>query len=196
MFIVIEGADATGKETQAKMLVSAFKKQGLKAEYLTFPDYGSEYGAFIKNYLTTGKHPPEEAILLYLLDMYAKKKSVEKISQEGVLVCDRYWYSNLAYQTARPGGELLEDWITSCASRLPNPDAVFLMNMPAEVSEMLMREKEKDLHELDMSYQKTVRLKYLEIAEKQGWKVIDCVKNNALRSPEDIHKEILSKVEK
>ena len=194
VFIVIEGADATGKETQARMLVEGLRREGVNAEYLSFPDYGSEYGRMIKEYLKTGKHPVEETVLLYLLDMYSKKGLIEEKSGEGVLVCDRYWYSNLAYQTSRPGGEALSDWIKACAGRLPEPDIVFLMNMPARVSEMLMREKEKDWHELDMAFQETVRRKYLDLAEDMGWIIVECVRDGALRSPEEIHEEIRSMV--
>ena len=43
-FIVIEGTDCSGKETQSKLLVESLKNQNKKAVYLTFPNYNSPTG--------------------------------------------------------------------------------------------------------------------------------------------------------
>ena len=194
MLIVFEGADATGKQTQAEMLARKLANEGINTTLIDFPDYNSVYGRMIKEYLKTGKKPVEETLLLYLIDQYAKKETIENKSKNGVVICDRYWYSNLAHQVVRPGGEKLKQWIINCASQMPKPDLVFLTYLNAKTSEMLMREKEKDSHELNIEYQIKVREKYLEVAQEMGWTILHCVKNGALRPPEDIHEEVIKKV--
>ena len=46
-FIVIEGTDCSGKETQSKLLVEKLEKMGKKAIRLTFPNYDSPTGKIV-----------------------------------------------------------------------------------------------------------------------------------------------------
>ena len=84
MFIVLEGADGTGKETQAKMLKEKLESQGKKVLTLDFPDYSSEYGKLLTNYLRKGHHCHEEAVMLFIGDMYARKEDIEKAHVQNV----------------------------------------------------------------------------------------------------------------
>ena len=56
-------------------------------------------------------------------------------------------------------------------------------------------EDEKDIHEEDTEYQEKVRKTYLEIAEREGWVIVDCFKDSeTLMPPEEIHKIICEKI--
>ena len=46
-FIVIEGTDCSGKETQSTLLVEKLNNMGKKAIRLTFPNYDSPTGKII-----------------------------------------------------------------------------------------------------------------------------------------------------
>ena len=55
------------------------------------------------------------------------------------------------------------------------------------------------MHEENEIYQKKVRETYLQIGEKDGWKIIKCGKQNEnknweIKTIEDIHKEVWEKV--
>ena len=47
-----------------------------------------------------------------------------------------------------------------------------------------------DIHEKDMAYLATCRETGRRAAQFYGWTVIDCVRDGAMRSIEDIHEEI------
>ena len=74
--------------------------------------------------------------------------------------------------------------------------------MPTDFTEQLMRRREADtnttadIHEKDMAYLATCRQSGKAAAEFYGWTVINCVKNGAMRSIEDIHEEIFAHVAK
>ena len=46
-FIVIEGTDCSGKETQSKLLVEKLNSMGKKAIRITFPNYSSPTGKIV-----------------------------------------------------------------------------------------------------------------------------------------------------
>ena len=45
--IVIEGTDCSGKETQSKLIIERFKKEGIEFRYFSFPNYDSPTGKII-----------------------------------------------------------------------------------------------------------------------------------------------------
>ena len=49
--IVFEGADGSGKTTQAKLLFKHLKKQKIPTEYISFPIYESTWGKLVRRYL-------------------------------------------------------------------------------------------------------------------------------------------------
>ena len=53
-----------------------------------------------------------------------------------------------------------------------------------------------DIHEKDLAYLATCRRTGRAAAEYYGWTVINCVKDGAMRSIEDIHEELYSLVRK
>ena len=83
---------------------------------------------------------------------------------------------------------------------LPAPDLVLYLCLPPETSRELIRHRsdttgrETDIHErskthLDQSYRAA-----LYSSEKLGWTRVDCVKDGALRTREDIHEEVWNAV--
>ena len=65
---------------------------------------------------------------------------------------------------------------------------------------MLMRSREAatgtsaDIHEQDLAYLATCRKMGRTAADFYNWTVIDCVRDGAMRSIEDIHEEIYAHV--
>ena len=79
---------------------------------------------------------------------------------------------------------------------LPQPDLVIYLDVPTDFTEKLLRGREADtntkadIHEKDMQYLATCRKCGKKAAEFYSWTVINCVKDGAMRSIEDIHEEI------
>ncbi|MFH8080330.1 MAG: dTMP kinase [Candidatus Aenigmatarchaeota archaeon] len=209
-FISFEGIDSTGKKTQAKLLAEYLRKKGLNVEELSFPAYNTKFGQYVSAFLRGeyGKKEdmPEIAALLFALDRYQFKKFIEDSIKDGkIIVCNRYTQSAMAFE-----GSLSQDkkkfikWVGQVESRLPQPDVIILLDLPIEYSTKLLElreEKEylkgakKDIFEEDLVYQEKVRKTYLEMAKGKRWIVVKCFKKNGIKSVEEIHEEIVKKVE-
>jgi len=70
------------------------------------------------------------------------------------------------------------------------------LDVPTNFTEKMLRFREQttntkaDIHEQDMAYLATCRKTGRAAAKHYGWTVIRCVEDGAMRSMEDIHKEI------
>ena len=84
---------------------------------------------------------------------------------------------------------------------LPKPDRVVYLDLPTEISEEMMRRREAetrtqaDIHEQDETYLAACRESAELIIDLCGWEKIDCSRDGQIRSPEDIHREVLTRVE-
>ena len=87
---------------------------------------------------------------------------------------------------------------------LPVPTEVFFLNMPVEKSLELIKNREnkfthdtkKDIHESDKNHLIDAYHAACEVAKEYNWCEVQCVKNNGIRSIEDIHEEIYQEVKK
>ncbi|MFH0835373.1 MAG: deoxynucleoside kinase [Candidatus Micrarchaeota archaeon] len=149
----------------------------------------------MKQYLKNGASI-EEAVLLYSLDRYQFRGLMNALLKRGKsIVCDRYTFSNLAFQLSRaPPSQRasLKKWMEAMDSRMPVPDAVILLDMPQSFAEKLLvkRGRKKDRHEKNSSYQRRVREEYRRLAKEKKWIVVKCVRNGKLRTRDDIASEI------
>ena len=214
--IAIEGTDCSGKETQAKLLVERLKKEGYSAVYISFPDYNSPTGKIVggpylgkeeicSSWFSEGVKnvDPKIASLYYAADrLYHKAEILDYVSQENVVILDRYVESNMAFQ----GGKLFEvkqreemyAWIEKLEYgllELPKPDEIIFLYMPYEYACMLKKNRSSlDEHEKDASILLNAEKAYLELAEYYCYQKIECVKDGTIRSIEDIHEEIFKRV--
>jgi dTMP kinase len=211
--IVIEGGDSAGKHTQANLLNKHLKLKGHRCELISFPQYDTPFGELVARYLrgeygALDELSPEIPCLLYALDRYQTKDTLDKALNDGVwFVADRYTQSNFGFQGAKFGGEEQQrfiQWIEALEARLPQPDLVFYLYVPVELSQNLMKDRKQkkylkdgtkqDIHELDIDYQQRVVDTYMGLAKtKDNWVLVDCVdkKTNKIRTIERIHREIV-----
>lgn len=161
--IVIEGLDGSGKETQAKLLFEALKKDNDKTILVSFPNYKSKGCVLVEDYLQ-GKfvdyhnslnvvEAAFQASSFYMFDrLYTflntkneKGQNLFEMYEDGyTIICDRYLTSNLIHQTAKmkdkvPEG-LIVHFITTCMSveplmlNLPLPTKVLFLNVSEDIS--------------------------------------------------------------
>lgn len=213
--IVIEGLDGSGKATQARLLCQELEARGCKVRKVSFPNYESDSSALIKMYLAGefGTDPNAvnayAASAFYAVDRYASfKKDWESFYNDGgIVVADRYTTSNAVHQCSKLPREQWDAylrWLFDFEYRLvgiPAPDAVIYLQVDPAVSQKLMSgryqgdESKKDIHEKDVSYLERSRAAAEYCAHKLGWKTVSCVSHGAMRSVEDISREVLSVIE-
>ena len=102
MFIVFEGLDGSGKSTQAKKLHDFFLARGENCLLTCEPTHGT-LGSLARK-VTKGelRMEGETLALLFAADRHGHyvNEIAPFLQSGGVVVCDRYYYSNLAYQGA------------------------------------------------------------------------------------------------
>jgi len=220
--IVIDGTDGSGKATQVKLLVQSLRKEGWRVKVLDFPDYYSNFfGKFIghclsEQYYNFVRVHPKIASVLYAADRFESKSKIDKWLKEGnMVIANRYASANQIHQ----GGKIAntkkrEDFIKWLAEmeykvfKIPKPDAVFYLSLPMKVISKLIKERnknsvrnylgnKKDLVEKDKNYMENSHKSALWLSMTQkNWIKVDCMKDDALNTRENIHQEIYEKVKK
>ena len=214
--IVFEGTDGSGKATQSRLLCERLARENIPYQHINFPRYGKPSAAMVQEYLdgNLGKHPGDvnayAASLFYAMDRYASYKQDWGPFYEagGLVVADRYTTSNAVHQASKllPGErkDFLR-WLFDTEYRLmglPEPDLVLYLDMPTEITEKMMRQREAatgthaDIHEADTQYLSASRRMGRSAAEYYGWTLISCVEKGKMRSIQDIHEEIYRYVTK
>ena len=214
--IVIEGTDGSGKSTQFRLLTEAVAATGREFQKLVLPQNKEESSALIRMYLggQFGDKPSDvnayAASAFYAVDRYASYKKVwgQWYEQGGLVLSDRYTTSNAVHQASKEPEENRAEFLRWLYEfeydklGLPRPDLTIYLDVPTEFTESLMRSREAatgtqaDIHEQDLAYLATCRKMGRAAAEYYGWTVIDCVRDGAMRSIEDIHQEIRAHVER
>ena len=208
--IVIEGTDGSGKSTQFAKLSAHLEQDKVAFKHLVFPRYSEESSALIRMYLGgefgTDPHAVNSyaASAFYAVDRYASYKQDwgKWYEDGGVIVSDRYTTSNAVHQASKEEGENQGKFLAWLYDfeynklELPCPDLVIYLDVPTDFTEKLLRTREAstnthaDIHEQDMQYLATCRRTGRAAAAYYGWTVVECVRDGAMRSIEDIHEEI------
>jgi len=176
LFIVIEGIDGSGKSTQASLLHQHLVSSGRDALLMAEPSTGA-YGKKIREILGGDRVPPaEEQLELFLLDRAddAEKNIIPALQEGKIMVLDRYYFSNAAYQGAMGLDPqfILEE---NRKRNFPLPHRVYFIDIPVETAlDRIGRrnsDNSRDIFEKEEFLQK-VRSIYLSM-EPEGLIIID-----------------------
>ncbi len=210
---VIDGTDGSGKQTQFECLKERLNNE--KIEYMTvsFPRYENPTSTLVKMYLSGEFGESAKDISPYIsstffaADRYASYKTEfgQYYNNGGIVLADRYTTANMVHQA----GKILDlqqrdnflNWLWDFEFNLygiPVPTQVFFLNMPPDYSLELIKDREnkfthtkdKDIHERDKSHIIDSYNAACYVAKKYNWYSIDCVKDNKIRSIEEIHEEV------
>ena len=217
--ILIEGTDCSGKQTQAEKLVNNLNSLGIKSVLYSFPMYNTPTGKIVggpylgkeaisEGYFDEGadKVDPKVASLYFAADrQYNIKKIFDNLNNDYVVVLDRYVESNMAHQCGKIADTDAKldmiNWIETLEYGLlkfPRPDKTIFLHMPYKYS-FVLKNKRKDVpdqHESSEKHLKSAEDTYLLLANKYNFDTISCVKDNKIRSIDDISQEVLNKVKK
>ncbi len=171
MFIVFEGIDGAGKTTQIELLADRLRTAGLDP-YITAEPTGMETGKAIRRVLS-GAVPktPTQVAAMFVQDRIDHNvdptEGIEtQLAAGKAVICDRYYYSSLAYQ-----GSLTDfDWVMAANCSCPeirHPDlCIFLDLSPEESMKRITRDRtEIEIYEKAETLTK-FRAQYLSVFEK------------------------------
>lgn len=193
MFIVIEGIDGAGCETQATRLIEKLTKVGKKTFYIKFPHYDTPVGKMIRDFLYENKirHSADEQFLLYTLQFIFDKELIKEKMKDHIVIADRYFSTTLCYQT-------LEGFSEEKAVRyaedfsIVKPDAVLYLDVSPDTAIRWKygEQKEKNFRENDHSFIRKTYEKYKDLVKRSVW--ARWIRVNGEQSKEKVTEELLT----
>lgn len=164
-FIVFEGIDGSGTTTQLKELASRFDE---KKVFITAEPTSKETGLFLRKMLKGDfKVSEKTASYLFAADrcehIFGDGGIIEQIQNGKIVLCDRYFFSSLAYQSVSCGKELP----ALLNSQFPLPQILFYFKIDAELSlsRVTSRGKAKEIYE-KIDFQKKTAALYEQVMDE------------------------------
>ena len=197
-FIVIEGLDGSGKTTQLHALAANLRALGRAVAETAEPTTNAT-GGLIRDALS-GFTPRTgaEIAALFMADRVAHNMNpvngIQKQLAEGRdVLCDRYYYSSLAYQGTVTDPEWVYHINIDCPE-IRRPDlCVFLDLSDEECLRRMERERSyREIYENENSLL-AVRRRYYDIFRRLEHRDNICIVD-AARSPEEVAKDVFSAV--
>ncbi|KKP72169.1 MAG: putative thymidylate kinase [Candidatus Roizmanbacteria bacterium GW2011_GWA2_35_19] len=184
MFIVIEGIDGAGCETQGKRLLNMINHHSgergdgkltsdarMTATLIKYPDYERNVGKIIREFLYQNKDlTAEQQFLLYTMQFIMDKKMIAERRKDEILIADRYFSTTLCYQTLE-GIDMTMALDYAKNFQIEVPDAVFYLNVDPDIAIKRKHgeDKEKNFREKDFDFIRKTHKKYQELVDQQVW---------------------------
>jgi dTMP kinase len=138
VFIVLEGAEGSGKSTQARLIGEWLASNGVE-HILTREPGGTKVGEEIRAILLHGDDIPAETELLLMnaaRAVFVNDVVKPALAAGKIVVADRFWLSSVAYQGYGRGLPLDEvRSICAFAAQGISPDLTVVLDVSAEESE-------------------------------------------------------------
>ena len=193
-FIVIEGIDGAGKTTQAELLEAHLRAKGREVCRMAEPT-GLPTGRALREALGGKVQKSEcEMAAMFVLDRIAhnidKENGIRATLERGIdIICDRYYYSTLAYQGQSTDYGWVKAMNLSCPE-IRKPDLCIYLDLTPEQS-LERIAKGRDSVEIYENAETLTRVReaffsvFEDIGESENIAVVD-----AYRSPDAIAAEI------
>ena len=197
-FIVFEGIDGAGKTTQINLLANYLREQG-RSVYCTAEPTETVSGGLLRDALSgVTRRTVCEMAAMFVFDRINHNvnpvNGIQKMLNDGFdVICDRYYYSSLAYQ----GSETDPAWVSNMNLNCPQimrPDVCIFLDLTPEQS-MARINRNRATQEI---YENEERL---TLVRNQFYRVFEELKDrdniqivDAYRSVEEIHQSIVALV--
>lgn len=159
LFIVFEGIDGSGKSSLARALHEYLSDKNIPSILTAEPTSDTLIGKTLRAYLKDSSVDESTMALLFAADRVEHVKEIKKLLDEGItVICDRYIYSNFAYQGEHPA----RDIHNLLMDKLLTPDITYYVDADPEVclerikSRGLSLDKYETIEKLE-----TIRSRYL-----------------------------------
>jgi dTMP kinase len=197
-FIVLEGLDGAGTTTQTAKLQEHFAK--LKREsFATREPTDGPIGKLIRDVLTGRlmryRLAEREMALLFAADRLEHSRLVEsKLLTSSHVVCDRYIFSSMAYQTLDPS--ISARWVTLINSGFARPHITLFLRVPVDecLRRIAERNENRTVYE-KKDFLRTVARNYERLASYYRENVGPLVAVDGTLPPDEVHAEIMRALE-
>lgn len=179
LFIAFEGGEGGGKSTQARALHRRLARLGLPV-VLTHEPGGTALGNNLRRWLKQAREltaPAEFFLFAASRAQLAAEVIGPHLSQGGIVICDRFAPSSVAYQGHARG---LDPGLIQAANEIATqglrPDLLVLLDMAPEEGLGRKGSAKRDRFEREkVAFHRRVREGYLEMAraDPQRWLVVD-----------------------
>lgn len=205
MFIVLEGLDGSGKTTQLKKITGYIASKYPNKKLIVTREPGGSYnevGEQIRNVLLNNDMDDYTRALLYAASRYEHQLKIKEWLKKGYIVlCDRYIYSSLAYQS---NDELSIEEIMQINryNDIIKPDHIifYRVNMDTYRIRKQNRSKERELDAIEnkpdefflktiTNYGKALECEWSKIIEIDANKSLEEVTSETLNTIDSILKE-------
>ena len=197
-FIVLEGADCSGKTTIIQKVVAKLQMSGLTVIDTLQPG-GTPLGEKIRPLLLYEKFSilPISELLLFLADRYQHSQLIaESLQKYQIVICDRYFYSTFVYQS------LIKDVNWDLVFQLHQqlkifqllPDLVFFLETdPDKLYERHQKTKNQDRFCKNQNHQKFYQMNqfYRQVFQKLNkyYHHLEILQNNS--NPDELAENIV-----
>lgn len=177
MLIAFEGLDQSGKQTQAEHLRNRLVAAGRTVHAVSFPDYATPIGREIRLALDGERAFGADVMqLLYVANRFEYRDRLERwLAADGVVVCDRYRASSVAYGEAQGLDPI---WLEEIQRHLPPADLTILLDIAPERAAR-RKAGNRDLYERDLALLSRVRESYQRQAAAPGWVIVNADRDKA-----------------
>jgi dTMP kinase len=189
-FIVLEGLDGAGTTTQASLLTERLDRAGHRVLATSEPTRGN-IGTLIRDVLAGRiETTPEALAMLYAADrhehLYDPARGMIRALEDGWVVCDRYLFSSLAYQTVQCDYSLVYE----LNRRFPLPKHLVYVDVSPEMTEDRRRSRPAAEIFENLEFQRAVYDRYAKAIDdfSGGHMQVHVVDGSA--SPQDISEQI------
>jgi dTMP kinase len=205
LFITFEGIEGCGKTTQIHLLKDFLEQRGYSVVATREPG-GTQIGDSIRKILLDSRNANIDSrteLLLYQASRAQHIKDVIRpaLEQGYIVLCDRFTDATSAYQGYAQGisRDLIES-LNQFATDNLTPDFTILIDCPAEIGLKRARNRkvavnqrvsEDRFEEKSIIFHQTVRLGYLQIAERNSNRIYIV---DGRKDPLIVHREIQSTV--
>lgn len=195
-FIVFEGIDGAGKTTQINLLAKYLSEQG-RAVYCTAEPTETVSGGLLRDALSgASRRTICEMAAMFVFDRINHNvnpvNGIQKMLADGFdVICDRYYYSSLAYQGSGTDPEWVSNMNLNCPE-IMRPDVCIFLDLTPEQS-MARINRGRATQEIYENEEKLTQVRnqfyrvFEQLRERDNIKIVD-----AYRSVEEIHQSIVT----
>ena len=197
-FIVFEGIDGAGKTTQINLLANYLREQG-RAVYCTAEPTESVSGGLLRDALSGAtRRTICEMAAMFVFDRINHNvnpvNGIQKMLADGFdVICDRYYYSSLAYQGSGTDPEWVGNMNLNCPE-IMRPDVCIFLDLTPEQS-MARINRNRATQEIYENEEKLTQVRnqfyrvFEDLKDRDNIRVV-----NAYRPVEEIHQDIVALV--
>lgn len=190
LLIVFEGIDGCGKSTQLRLLAARLRANGVKVVETKEPTDGP-VGRQIREMARSGQRVAREQELAWFIEdrrEHVRDLIAPELVQGTIVLCDRYWLSTVAYQSAR--GFDAEQLTRESEAEFPIPDLALIFEITAEegLARVSKRGGVSEPVFEELEYQKKVEKNFAAL--DRPW----IARIDARPSIDEIHAEVVERV--